>query len=193
MPVLREWQPPETFNLLDYRDFQHFPLYDTPPYVLKFNFFNITDPIVINSIITDIRGWNIPECGTEQMLSKITISKNGFDDVYYNNTPSSSVLDLNKDLLLASPKDVIYIVLFPLCPVHMMDINQIIFLTPATTTAVKETDNLNTSSTKPPSPPLPPLPSKENDPYWYLHLTLLIMVLLLLLSLLFSFFRPCKK
>lgn len=191
MPVLTEWLPQDTFNLLDYRDFEHFPQYDTPPYVLKFNFTKIEDPLVINTIVTDIRGWNIPECQTQQLLSKIIISKNGFDDIYYNNTPTSSTLDLDRKLILASTKDIIYIVMYPVCPIHMMDVNQIIFLTPTEDDDPHKKDD---TATKKPKPQLPPLPTKENDDnYWYLYATLLLMILFLFITLLFSILQHNKK
>lgn len=190
MPVLIEWQPPETFNLLDYRDLQNFPQYDPAPYVLKFNFLKIEDPLVINAIVTDIRGWNIPECQTQQLLSRVTISKNGFEDVYYNKTPTSSILDLDRTLVLASTKDVIYIVLYPLCPVHMMDVNQIVFLTP-TVKDTPTTDHVVNKNTK---PVLPPLPTKDNDDkYWYLYATLLIMILFIFITFLFSLMKKSQK
>lgn len=77
--IVTEWRPAEGFNLLDFRDFKNFPQYDIPPYVLKFRFSSMQKPLELVGIGIHLMGWNIPECRTDTLFSKIQISKNGLD------------------------------------------------------------------------------------------------------------------
>lgn len=194
--IVGEWKPLETFNLLDVRDFQNFPYYETPPYVLRFNFINI--PVEFSGIVMDVMGWNIPECHTGVLFSRIIVSKNGFQDVYYSQpTPQNNhlVLQFNHKMQIQTPQDVMVISLFPLCPIHMVTLEKIEFLSSSSSTNIKtivekkaqeqQTDN-----------PKKPWTSLEDDPtllkpttifshYWYLYTTVLIMILLFMMTLLF--------
>lgn len=194
---LTGWTPDKGFNILDFRDLENFPQYYTPPYVLKFNF---TNTMVLEAIVVDFMGWNIPECGSNTLFSKIQISKNGFEDIYYNKPggkmgENNMTFKLENKMILSSPKDVLLVSFFPLCPVHMMDIGRIIFIDATTprntpTTTTPPTSGQQSTTNDPLNILLNPKPL---DPYWYLYATLFSMVILLLLSLLFMSMKSKKK
>lgn len=184
-----EWRPPEGFNILDTRNFNDFPQYEIPPYVLKFDF---SSPVVLRGVSLDFMGWNIPECRTETLFSKIQISKNGWYDIYYDRSVGhmgmnkNLVLDFIKDMFL-STNDNMFITLFPQCPVHMVDIDRVGFLSiPGPDTI--PVNNTTTCSPTCPQQQFPIFFSPER--YWYLYATLFFMVILLMLSLLFMTLRP---
>jgi hypothetical protein len=195
---LTEWTPEDSFNILDFRDFKNFPQYENPPYVLKFRFSSIQAPLEIKGIVIDFMGWNIPECQTRTLFSKIQVSKNGFQDIYYNQ-PGGEIgrnhmtLQFEKNMVLRYPKDVLLISFFPLCPVHMVDIEKIVFLTSGGGTPSSPT-------TQPPD--IIDNGGKNDNPikvltidnqYWYIYATIFVMLLLLLLSLLFTTMSQSKK
>lgn len=176
-----EWKP-EGFNILDYRDFSQ----DDTPYVLRFRF---PRPVVFYSIRLDVVGWNLPECKTNILFSKINISKNGFDNVYYSSPGgnpgrmNNMKIDLNRDLV-ATLDDVVYITLFPACPIHMVDVDRIVFLPHTTTTTPPPTRQEEQK------PFVQPPSMTTLDHYWYIYITVFVMVVLLMLSLLFMTIRP---
>jgi len=190
--ILTEWKSTEGFNILDFRDFKNFPQYGIPPYVLRFRFSSIQEPMELMAVSIRFMGWNIPECQTDTLFSKIQVSKNGFQDIYYNQPGGKMgdnyvILRFEKKLVLRSQEDVLIIALFPLCPVHMVDVDAILFLTDA-----------DVKPTTTPPPTMDTDDKKEKDPlklltdprpldhYWYLYATLFAMILLLLISLLFT-------
>lgn len=197
--------PPEGFNLLDYRDFSNYP--DFPPYVLRFKF---SSNVVIVRMTIVVMGWNLPECKTDDLFTRIVVSKNGMHDVYYDRPGGRAGLDridfsLEKKLTTTSPDDEIIISFFPVCPVHMIDIDRIEFL--------------SSFSTIPPSTTTPPPHNKEKEgqqsqddkdensdnqktneeqeenktqtffqksqPYWYIYTTIGVMIVLFMMSILF--------
>lgn len=185
-----EWKPPEGFNILDYRDFKNFPQYDTPPYVLKFRFPDIHGSVVFYGVSADLMGWNLPGCKTDTLFSRVCISKNGFEDVYYDKPMGKvgvgydMIMDLDKDMTMTAD-DVVYISMFPLCPAHMVDVGRVGFLSTTTTDGTDATP-------KPQKQPSTPS-SATLDHYWYIYITLFVMVVLLMLSLLFMTMRPQPK
>lgn len=192
-----EFVPEEGFNILDFRDFQNFPQFETPPFVLKFTF---SENVEWSALSIDLMGWNLPECQTDVLLTKVIVSKNGWNDIYYSGK-FQATLSLERPLLL-TPQDTMFLTLFPMCPVNMMDIRQIVFLKDnnnllMTTTSLPPSPTLATS-TSPPSPSslkkenlrktMAPLPSYFQE-YWYIYATLLLMLLFFLISILFMVFR----
>lgn len=194
--------PPEGFNLVDYRDFTIDP--DLPPYVLRFKF---SENIIVKRIVVIAMGWNLPECNTDDLFSKIVVSKNGMQDVYYNRPGGRAGIDrldfsLARTLTTTSPNDEISIAFFPICPVHMIDIDQIQFLS--------SSDTSSTSLPPTTSPMTTPTPSSFNDEdnlettttkrkiqkqtqfqttnisqeYWYLYATVAVLILILMISIL---------
>ena len=199
--ILAEWRPAEGFNILDFRDYQSFPQYGIPPYVLKFRFSSLQEPFELSAVGIHFMGWNIPECGTNTLFSKIQVSKNGFQDIYYNQPggkmgENTMTFQFEKKLVLRTSDDVLVIALFPLCPVHMVDVDAIFFLTDA---------DVKTSTTPPPKiiddkkknmtdDPLKLLTNPQPlDHYWYIYATVFGMILLLLVSLLFTTINQPKK
>lgn len=197
--LIGEWIPTEKFNILDVRDFQNFPQYDTPPYVLRFNFSNIQEPIDFYGILIDMMGWNLPECRTDLLFSKIQVSKNGFQDIYYDKkggtigSRNNLFLKFDKIMKMISSRDVMFVTLFPMCSIHMITIEKVGFLSlsvikkiPITqeTTITNDNDN-NNKLLK---------PTSLSD-YWYLYTTLFIMILFLMISLLFMVinYQPQKR
>jgi hypothetical protein len=192
--IVGEWKPLETFNILDVRDFQNFPYYETPPYVLRFNFTNI--PVEFSGIVMDVMGWNIPECHTDVLFSRIQVSKNGFQDVYYSQPSllnNHLVLQFNHKMKIHTPQDVMVISLFPMCPIHMVTLERIGFLSSSSSKTIVDNKKEQEETTKKSQPPTPLL---EEDPtllkpttffshYWYLYTTVLIMILLFMMTLLF--------
>lgn len=191
--ILTEWRSGEGFNILDFRDFKNFPQYGIPPYVLKFRFSDIQEPMELVAVAIRFMGWNIHECQTDTLFSKIQVSKNGFQDIYYNQ-PGGKMGDnyltfrFEKKLVLRSPEDVLLITFFPLCPVHMVDMDTILFLTDTVVKTTTPPPNVDTVDKKkntedPMTLLMDPHPP---DHYWYLYATLFVMILLLLISLLFT-------
>lgn len=187
--ILTEWKPREGFNILDFRDFQTFPQYDPAPYVMKFGFTGISNPLQLKGVSIDFSGWNIPECQSDTLFSRILISKNGFQDIYYNQPGGTmgqnhNVIQFKKNMVLRS-NDLLIITFFPLCPVHMVDLDKIVFLT--VLPAPKTTDppaiiNDNPTPVKPVSIISAVQPARD---YWYIYATIAGMIMLLLLSILF--------
>jgi len=190
--ILTEWNPSDGFNILDYRDFRNFPQYETPPFVLKFRFSSIKEPVEYTGVGVDLMGWNIPECRTDTLFSKIQVSKNGFQDIYYNQPGGKMgenhlTLNFVKKMALKSSNDVLFISFFPLCPVNMVDIVRVVFLIDA-----DPIDVATKTTTKPPvlldetkklqQELLRPQPI---DHFWYIYITIFVMILLLMISLLF--------
>lgn len=199
--ILAEWRSAEGFNILDFRDFQTFPQYGTPPYVLKFRFSSLQEPVELAALAIHFMGWNIPECRTNTLFSKIQISKNGFQDIYYNQPGGKTgenniVFRFEKKLVLRTSDDVLMIVFFPLCPVHMVDVDSIFFLTEGevqNTTPPPIIDDDNKKK-KMADDPLKTLTNPQPlDHYWYIYATVFGMILLLLISLLFSTINQPKK
>jgi len=198
--ILTEWAPNEGFNILDYRDFINFPQYENPPFILKFRFSMIQNPIEYTGIGVDLMGWNIPECQTDTLFSKIQVSKNGFQDIYYNQPGGKMgenhlTLNFKKNMVLKSPNDVLFISFFPLCPVHMVDIARVVFLVDA---VVDPIEIIPTT--------IPPVVLEEKkklqqelfnpqpmDHFWYIYATIFVMILLLMISLLFMTINQRKK
>lgn len=197
--ILTEWKPMEGFNILDFRDFKDFPLYDTPPYILKFRFSSIQEPLELKGLGIDLMGWNIPECQTETLFSKIQVSKNNFQDVYYNQSGGKMgenrlVLRFEKTMVLRSPNDILMVAFFPLCPVHMVDVGKVEFLTITDTTTKPPVLDDKKDNTKEKEEIL----SRLTDPrplghFWYIYATLFVMVLLLMICLLFMTINQKKK
>lgn len=197
--ILGEWKPADGFNLLDFRDFQSFPQYGIPPYVLKFRFPTIEDPLELSGVAIHFMGWNIPECRTTTLFSKIQISKNGFQDIYYSQSggrmgENQMVFRFDKKMMLRTADDVFVLSFFPLCPVHMVDVDSIIFLT-----------ELDIRMSTPPPTMEPKKKTAKEDPlqllnnprpldhYWYIYATIFGMILLLLISLLFATINQPQK
>lgn len=197
--VLSEWRPTQGFNLQNFRDFKNFPQYDITPYILKFRFSDIQTEWILSSVAIHFMGWNIPECRTNTLFSKIMVSKNGFQDIYYNQ-PSGSMgenfktLRFDKEMVLRSPEDMLIISFFPLCPAHMVDVDAILFLTNAegggSTPPPSLVNNQKTESIDLSSLLANPQPY---DHYWYIYATVFAMVLMLLVTMLFSTINQPKK
>lgn len=194
--------PPEGFNLLDYRDFTIDP--DLPPYVLRFKF---SENIVVKRIVIIAMGWNLPECNTDNLFSKIVVSKNGMQDVYYNRPGGRAGIDrldfsLQRTLTTTSPNDEISISFFPQCPVHMLDVDQIEFLSssdsssvslPPTTTptpsSINDEDNVDTTTIPKRKQQQSQQQSqiqtaKISQEYWYLYVSIAVLILILMISIL---------
>lgn len=196
--VLTEWRPTEGFNLQNFRDFQNFPQYDIAPYILKFRFSDKQE-YRLTALAIHFMGWNIPECRSNTLFSRVMVSKNGFQDIYYNQPcghmgENFQTLRLEKELVLRSPEDILIISFFPLCPAHMVDVDAILFLTgadgpatppPSLVSKEKEKETLDLSSLLHNPQPY--------DHYWYIYATVFVMVLLLLVSLLFATINKPKK
>lgn len=192
-----EWKPSEGFNLLDTRNTQNFPQFSTPPYVLKFQF---SDPVVFHALSLYVMGWNIPECRTDTLFSKVQVSKNGWDDLYYNK-PAKNLSDplvFRNDMALTS-KDTLFLTLFPLCPAHMVHVDRVVFLPPTNTTPPPKPLPPATADDQNNNAATPDYPTGNNtestntffsETYWYLYATVFVMVILLMLSLLFRALRP---
>ena len=209
--------PPEGFNILDYRNFKDYP--DFPPYVLRFQF---SSNVVIVRITMVVMGWNLPECKTDNLFSRIVVSKNGMQDVYYDRPGGRAGLDridfaLEKKLTTTSPNDEVMISFFPVCPVHMIDIDQIEFKSSHTTTPTTTTPPPQKKNNPSPSPTDNPATNNQeqqkqeenknnpetettflqsSQPYWYIYSTIGVMIVLLMMSLLFRslHIRPsCRK
>jgi len=200
--ILAEWRPAEGFNILDFRDFQGFPQYGMPPYVFKFRFSSIQEPLELVALGIHFMGWNIPECRTNTLFSKIQVSKNGFQDIYYNQPggktgENNMVFRFEKKLVLRTADDVLVIAFFPLCPVHMVDVDAIFFLTEEevkNTTPPPVIINDDDKKKKITDDPLKLLTDpRPLDHYWYIYATVFGMILLLLVSLLFSTINQPKK
>ena len=199
--ILTEWRPAEGFNILDFRDFQSFPQYGIPPYVLKFSFSSLQEPLELTALAIHFMGWNIPECRTNTLFSKIQVSKNGFQDIYYNQPgwkagENNMTFRFEKKLVLRTSDDVLVITFFPLCPVHMVDVDAIFFLTEGevknTTTPPPIIDDKKNK--KPEEDPLKLLNNPQPlDHYWYIYATVFGMILLLLVSLLFTTINQPNK
>lgn len=192
--IIGEWKPEERFNILDVRDFKTFPQYDPPPYVFKFNFSNTHEPIEIHGIVMDILGWNIPECRTNVLFSKIQVSKNGYNDIYYNKKEGSInsnnlTLNFDRNMVISSLNDVLVISLFPLCRIHMIYIERIAFLSISAMKKLPENSGSNIDENEYQKHPL----FSYHDPYWYLYATLVVMILFLLISLLFMVINNKQK
>lgn len=192
--IVGEWKPTDDFNILDVRDFQNFPQYDTPPYVLRFNFTSM--PVEFYGILLELMGWNIPECQTSLLFSKIQVSKNGFHDVYYSKQGgvmgknNKLTLKFDRNMKIVSLNDVMFITLFPFCPVHMISIERIGFMS-NTTLIVKPPPVIEKEEKKDDNPILLK-PSTLSD-YWYIYVTLVIMILFLMISLLFMVMKTSTK
>lgn len=194
--------PPEGFNLLDYRDFTIDA--DLPPYVLRFKF---SENIVVKRIVIIAMGWNLPECNTDNLFSKIVVSKNGMQDVYYNRPGGRAGIDrldfvLQRTLTTTSSNDEISISFFPQCPVHMIDVDQIEFLSssddnsvslPPTTTptpsSINDEDNVDTTTIpkrkqQQPQQQTQIQTAKISQEYWYLYVSLAVLILILMISIL---------
>ena len=199
--ILTDWRPVEGFNILDFRDFQSFPQYGIPPYVLKFSFSSLQEPLELTALAIHFMGWNIPECRTNTLFSKIQVSKNGFQDIYYNQPgwkagENNMTFRFEKKLVLRTSDDVLVITFFPLCPVHMVDVDAIFFLTEGevknTTTPPPIIDDKKNK--KPEEDPLKLLNNPQPlDHYWYIYATVFGMILLLLVSLLFTTINQPNK
>lgn len=189
--IVGEWKPLETFNILDVRDFQNFPYYETPPYVLRFNFTNI--PVEFSGIVMDVMGWNIPECHTDILFSRVQVSKNGFQDVYYSQPIFSNnhhlVLQFNRKMKIQMHQDVMVISLFPLCPIHMVTLERIGFLSSSSSKTIVDNKKEQEEIKKPSTPLLEEDPTLLKpttfSPYWYMYTTVFIMILLFMITLLF--------
>lgn len=186
--ILTEWKPSEGFNILDFRDSMTFPQYDPAPYVMKFGFSGIANPLQLKGVSIDFSGWNIPECQSDTLFSRILISKNGFQDIYYNQPGGTmgqnhSIIQFRKTMVLR-PNDMLVITFFPLCPVHMVDLDKIVFLT--VLPVPKTTDPPATKKDNPPIHSVSIINAVEPiRDYWYIYATIAGMIILLLLSLLF--------
>lgn len=199
--IMTEWRPAEGFNIIDFRDFQSFPQYGIPPYVLKFRFSSLQEPLELTALAIHFMGWNIPECRTSTLFSKIQVFKNGFHDIYYNQPggkagENNMTFRFEKKLVLRTSDDVLVIAFFPLCPVHMVDVDAILFLTEGevknTTTPPPIIDDKKNK--KPEEDPLKLLNNPQPlDHYWYIYATVCGMILLLLVSLLFTTINQPKK
>lgn len=190
--IITEWTPFDGFNIMDFRDFQSFPQLENPPFVFKFRFSSIQEPLVLKGVVIDMTGWNIPECKTKTLFSKIQVSKNGFQDVYLNKSGGKSgknhlTLPFDRDMKLLSPQDVLLMSLFPMCPVSMVDVERILFLTdggsnptPKPTPPPDIIDNDDAEDTNKPPP---------FNKYWYIYATIFGMIVMLLLSVLLTAMR----
>lgn len=183
-----EWRPMDDFNMLDTRDFKDYPLYDTPPYVLKFKFSNV-EKLVLRGLVIDIMGWNLAECQTNILFSKIDITKNNTElySTYTGGTVGKNnlVFGFVSDMVL-QPNDIIYITFFPMCSVHMVDIERVVFIVTASTSNNKK---------KPHNPPKPnPIVVKPptND-YWYIYVIFACLFSILFLSILLTMMHQKKK
>jgi hypothetical protein len=205
--MIVEWRPTDSFNILDFRDFQSFPQYGIPPYVLKFRFSSLQEPLEIAALTIHFMGWNIPECRTDTLFSKVQVSKNGFQDIYYNQPGGKTgennvVFQFEKKLVLRTPDDVLVVAFFPLCPVHMVDVDAIFFLTEENVRNITSTpppaiiinDNNNDNNEKTKQNPIKLITNPQPfDHYWYIYATIFGMILLLLISLLFITINQPKK
>lgn len=198
--------PPEGFNLLDYRDFRNYP--DYPPYVLRFQF---SSNVVIVRLSMIVMGWNLPECRMENLFSRIVVSKNGMQDIYYDRPGGRAGLDridfaLEKKLTTTSPNDEVLISFFPVCPVHMIDIDRIEFqsshMTTTTSTPPPQNKNPETNKEQQENNPETNDPQKDDNntekmfhPYWYIYITIGVMIVMFMMSILFRSLRlrPCAK
>lgn len=200
--------PPEAFNILDYRDFRNYPEY--PPYVLRFRF---SANVVIVRLSMIVMGWNLPECRNDNLFSRIVVSKNGMQDVYYDRPGGRAGLDridfaLEKKLTTTSPNDEILISFFPVCPVHMIDIDRIDFQSSYIPTPTPAPQNKNPETNKPQQDDNNTETNNQqqnNDdnnntetilhPYWYIYITIGVMIVMFMMSILFRslHLRPCDK
>ena len=198
--IMAEWRPAEGFNILDFRDFQSFPQRGIAPYVFKFRFSSLEEPLDLAALAIHFMGWNIPECHTNTLFSKIQVSKNGFQDIYYNQPGGKTgenniVFRFEKKLVLRTADDVLVIAFFPLCPVHMVDVDAIFFLTEEKVKNTTPPPVIINDEKKPVTDDPLTLLSNPQPPghYWYIYATVFGMILLLLISLLFTTINQSKK